>query len=131
MRRKLRADNRQRSAVALELFAAGAVSGGGIPVVDGNLVNLRSSGHCHTRHRDAVVNDSVPVANNPRGRNGSVIDLDRLLVWQGEPVEVGVAKVAEIHESERANPQPETEGGTDMPPAKGKAYSWPVPGPRR
>ena len=130
-RRELRADDRQRPAVAVELFAAGPMPGGGIRVVDGNPVNLRSSGRCNARYRDAVVNDSVPVAHDAGGRHRPVIDLDCLLVRQRVPVEVRVAKMADIHEGERANPQPETEGGADMSPAKGKSYAWPVPGPRR
>jgi hypothetical protein len=76
------------------------MSGPGIRVADGNPMNLRSSGRCHTRHRDAVVNDSVPVAHDPGGHDRPVIDLDRLLARQRVPVEVRIAKMAEINESE-------------------------------
>jgi hypothetical protein len=105
--------------------------GGGIRVVDGNPVNLRSGGYCHARYWDSVVGDSVCVADDPGGHHRPTINLDRLLVRQRVPVQMRVTKMPDIHEGERANPQSETEGGTDMPPSKGKAYPWPVPSPRR
>jgi hypothetical protein len=57
-------DNRHGSAVALESFAAGALSGRCIHFADGDLVDVRPGGGRYPLHRNPVINDMVDVAND-------------------------------------------------------------------
>jgi hypothetical protein len=57
-------DNRHGPAVALESFAAGALSGRGIHFSDGDLVDVRPGGCRYPPHRNPVIDDVVDVAND-------------------------------------------------------------------
>jgi hypothetical protein len=57
-------DNRHGPAVALELFAAGALSGSCIHLADANLVDLRPGGCRYPFHWNPVIYDMVDVAND-------------------------------------------------------------------
>jgi hypothetical protein len=57
-------DNRHCPAVALESFAAGALSGGCIHLADANLVDIRPDGYRYPLHRNPVIDDTVAVAND-------------------------------------------------------------------
>ena len=63
-RREVWVDNRHGPAVALELFAAGTLSGRCIHFADGDLVDVRPGGGRYPPHRNPMIYDMVNVAND-------------------------------------------------------------------
>ena len=117
-RRELRAENREGPAVGFELFAADAVSAGGIHFTDADRVDLRAAGRCHVRDRNALVDDPGAVADDRGGRHCLVVNLRRLLVGQGIMVQVAVGELADRDKRIGVNAQAESKAAVDALPVE-------------
>ena len=101
--REVGAEDREGAAVCFEPLTAGAVSAGGIHFMDADRVDLRATGRCHVRDRNAMVDDPVMGANDCGGRYCLVVDLRCLVVGHGIAVQVVVGEMAGRDKRIRAN----------------------------
>src|SRR6266566_2323453 len=127
----MRTEDRQGSAAGFQPFRPDAFGCRRAHLTEGNSANLRVRCRGNTFHRNALVNDSVVIANDLRHRHGTAVNSCPAVATHRIARQAEIAKISRRNKGVATRSDREIKAESDRVTPVSKTKTWPETGRRR